>query len=174
VTEANASTLCNICGHAVSTRKPEWTRLARPEGGYDHTHCALGLNTYGLQAIRREGRVVDQTPSGARPRDWVFWKNLGDGAWKISCNLCGKQFNRVFRPDKYQLPKVAASDYVGHHLTSAPHLAAVEAYKAPIAELPEERLMRDAFGKDDERPDEAKRVASARAAAYLAYRKGSD
>lgn len=176
MSDPEAIDLCGVCGYAMSTRKPEWSRLARPDGGYDHTHCALGINTYGLQAIRREGRAVDQeiTRTRTRPREWMFWKNLGDGSWRITCSLCGKHFNRVFRPGKYEEPKRAASDYAAEHLASASHHAAIDAYKMPITELPEESLLRTIFGKEDQRSDEAKRIASARDAAHRALRgKGS-
>lgn len=154
---------CNICEYPVSTKKPSWSRLKRPDGGFDHTQCGLGMSTYEFQAVRQEGRVAvaDSPSEGGRARKWVHRKHLDDGTWVITCALCGKRFRRAFRPDKHEDPKLAAADHVGTHLDSTAHAAAVAAYRD---EIRNELLLASIFGEVVRTNEERRRWAGRRAA----------
>lgn len=169
---------CNICGWSVSTKKPRWSRLRRPDGGFDHTTCALGIDTYELQKLRQEGKEPRATPpvEEGRARTWVHRKKLEDDSWIISCGLCGKRFNRIFRQNKRDDPGRAASEYIGEHLESPEHAAATEAYRAPPTKealSPEEEMLQKIFGElDDTRTLEQMRRRAAKNAAELTHRSG--
>lgn len=111
---------------------------------------------------------------GSAPRQWVSRKNLGDGAWQVRCILCGKRFTHTFRPERSNDPKGAASDYVGEHLGSAEHAAAIEAYREPpVSSLAkEEMLLRAIFGEVDDQTPEQMRRSAARIAAERTMRSG--
>lgn len=104
--------------------------------------------------------------SPAQVRQWVRREHLDDGVWTVYCILCGKHFKRTFRPADHDDPQRAASDYVGAHLDSESHVAAVEAYRRPPVNrelTAEEARLRAIFGKKpDDRTDEQKRRAAAR------------
>lgn len=110
---------------------------------------------------------------GGRPQTWVKRTNLGDGAWQVRCSLCGKRFTRTFRPDRNDDVGAAVSAYVGEHLESVEHAAAVEAYReVPQSDLTkEELLLRAIFGEvaeDQRTPEQLRRSAARRAAAHAA------
>jgi hypothetical protein len=160
---------CNICHLPVSMKKSGRARLRRPDGGYDHTYCALGMPSMDFQKLDASGKSNRKAaPKGDTGDGWVFVQPLS-GGWLVRCGLCGDRVKRFFMAANTNHAEALrlATAFEARHRLSAMHSAAQAAFHADVApevETKEEMLLRAIFGMTPLTERERRKRSAARAA----------